>query len=75
MQAVPQKSVVCIVNNGDTHTFDGIKREVMLTLICDVFVVLNSGGVNHIAHLSGALAGVLLIWLLSYLPGGGNTEK
>jgi len=29
-----------------------------------------SGGVNHIAHLSGALAGVVLIWLLSRLPGG-----
>eukprot|EP00240_Pyramimonas_obovata_P013623 CAMPEP_0118926138 /NCGR_PEP_ID=MMETSP1169-20130426/3912_1 /TAXON_ID=36882 /ORGANISM="Pyramimonas obovata, Strain CCMP722" /LENGTH=243 /DNA_ID=CAMNT_0006867635 /DNA_START=266 /DNA_END=997 /DNA_ORIENTATION=- len=32
------------------------------------------GGVNHIAHLAGALAGVLLIWLLSRLPGGGGGE-
>jgi membrane associated rhomboid family serine protease len=25
-------------------------------------------GVNHIAHLSGALVGVVLVWLLSRVP-------
>ena len=28
-----------------------------------------AGGVNHIAHLSGALLGVLLVFLVSKLPG------
>lgn len=26
--------------------------------------------VNHIAHLSGALVGVVLVWLLSKIPSG-----
>ncbi|KAK3257871.1 hypothetical protein CYMTET_33057 [Cymbomonas tetramitiformis] len=28
-----------------------------------------SGGINHIAHLGGAMMGVLLIWLISCIPG------
>jgi membrane associated rhomboid family serine protease len=28
-----------------------------------------AGGVNHIAHLSGALMGVLLVFLVSKIPG------
>lgn len=30
--------------------------------------------VNHIAHLSGALVGVLLVWLLSKVPSGPSDE-
>lgn len=31
--------------------------------------------VNHIAHLSGALIGVVLIWMLSSVPAPGNDDK
>lgn len=31
--------------------------------------------VNHIAHLSGALIGVVLIWLLSSVPTRGDDDK
>lgn len=31
--------------------------------------------VNHIAHLSGALIGVVLIWMLSSVPAPGNNDK
>lgn len=33
-----------------------------------MFVVLFAVQVGHIAHLGGALAGVLLVWLLSKIP-------
>eukprot|EP00475_Leptophrys_vorax_P017512 TRINITY_DN24153_c0_g1_i2.p1 TRINITY_DN24153_c0_g1~~TRINITY_DN24153_c0_g1_i2.p1 ORF type:complete len:399 (+),score=-16.88 TRINITY_DN24153_c0_g1_i2:201-1397(+) len=37
--------------------------------------VAAASGVNHIAHLAGALLGVLLIWMISRLPeGSGNQE-
>ena len=31
--------------------------------------------VNHIAHLSGALVGVLLVWLLSKVPSDPSNER
>lgn len=33
-----------------------------------------SGGINHIAHLGGAMMGVLLIWLISCIPGDDAKE-
>lgn len=32
-------------------------------------------GVNHIAHLSGALVGVVLVWLLSRVPSQSTGEE
>ena len=31
-------------------------------------------GINHIAHLSGALIGVFLVWLLSRFPSGATNQ-
>ncbi|GLJ30305.1 hypothetical protein SUGI_0599520 [Cryptomeria japonica] len=33
------------------------------------------GSINHVAHLSGALVGVALIWLLSRIPSGESNDK
>lgn len=35
----------------------------------------SSMNINHIAHLSGALVGVALIWVLKQLPSGENEQK
>ena len=38
-------------------------------------ITAGAAGVSHAAHLGGALAGVLLIWLLSKIPEPGASNK